>query len=405
DAVVIGSGALGLSAAYHLAQLGLRDVVVLDRVGIASQTSARAAGLFKVLQTDELRVRLAALSIAKVTSFEEATGVPLPIQRSGSIMLAHMPAYAALVRAKAARAQSLGVEVEIIDGSEAHRLAPYLDAETIRAACHSPGDFYIEEPGTLLQALIQAGTRLGVSYHGHTPVTGLRVDAGEVTGVATTQGEIATPVVVDAAGAWARAVGALALADVSVAPVRHQLAITEEISGVAPSFPILRIIDEAVYVRPARGGLMYGGFEQDPLALYPHARDGFSIEDTPLDTAVLRRFAASVAAQVPGVDQAPLQEYRGGLFTMSPDGQFLVGPLPEARGLWCLTGCNGSGFSLSPALGQLLAEWITAGAPSIDIGSFHPGRFGGKWTDETRLRDVGIWQYTHYYDLDAQHSQ
>lgn len=399
DAVVIGAGALGLSTAFHLASMGLKDVTVVDRFAPGSQTSPRAAGLFKGIQTDETRCKLAALSMRKVVGFEGETGVALPVQRSGSVMVARSPEYAAIVREKAEQARAWGIELELTDGDAVQQLLPYIEAGTVRAAAYCPFDLYIEEPASLLLAYLQAGASLGVTVLGHTPATGIRVSGGAVSGVFTPQGEISTPIVVDAAGAWARQVGALAQTQVVVSPLRHQLYITKPIGGVEPSHPILRSIDSAVYVRPARGGLMFGCFEHDPLPVDPREqRATFTMDDVPLDMGVLERVSRTIADQVPCLSGAPVAEHRGGLFTMTPDGQLLVGPRAGVRGLWCATGCNGSGFSLSPGIGQILAEWIVTGSPSIDIGSLSPDRFDGAGGDEAWLRDTAVWQYAHYYE-------
>lgn len=399
NAVVIGAGALGLSTAYQLASMGMQDVMVLDRFAPGSQASPRAAGLFKQIQSDETRGALAARSIHIVTHFEALTGVPLPITKSGSIMVARAPEYTAIVREEAAQSRAWGVELELVDDAEARRLMPYLGAETTAAACYTPGDIYIEEPASLLLAYLQAGASLGVNVLGHMPATGIRLKDSEVAGVLTPQGEITTPIVVDAAGAWSRQVGSLAKAQVVIAPVRHQLYITAPIAGIEPNMPILRSIDTAVYVRPARGGLMFGCFEKDPLALDPRQeRAVFSTDDVPLDLGVLRRLTGTVADQVPALEGADVDEHRGGLFTMTPDGQLVVGPRAGIHGLWCATGCNGSGFSLSPAIGQLLAEWIITGTPSMDLTSLDPARFDGKVRDERWLVEAATWQYSHYYE-------
>ena len=375
NAVVIGAGALGLSTAYHLASLGMRDVVVLDRFAPGSQASPRAAGLFKQIQTDVTRTRLAALSIQIVTRFEALTGIRLPFVRSGSLMAARAPAYAELLREEADQARAWGVEIELVDDAEARRLMPYLGAGTTMAACHTPGDIFVEEPASLIMAYLQACASLGIDVLGHTPATGIRLKDGEVASVLTPEGEIATPIVIDAAGAWARQVGQLAQAHVTIAPVRHQLYITTPLAGIAPDMPILRSIDTAIYARPARGGLMFGCFERDPLPLDPREQlASFSTDDVPLDLAVLRRLAATVADQVPALQDAEIDEHRGGLFTMTPDGQLMVGPRAGIHGLWCATGCNGSGFSLSPAIGRVLAEWIVTGSPSIDLTCLDPAR-------------------------------
>lgn len=399
DAVVIGAGALGLSTALHLAIEGIGRVVVVDRFAPASQTSPRAAGLFKLIQPDVTRTRLSALSIHKALYFAQEMGVELPVTRSGSVMLARTEAHAALIRREVVQSQAWGVEVELIDPAEAHRLAPFLEPQGILAAAYTPGDIYIEEPSSLLDAYLAAARRRGVQVIGEKPVTGVRLRNGEVASVVTPRGEIAAPVVVDAAGAWARLVGQLAGAAVAVAPVRHQLLITEPIGGIQPTQPILRIVDTAVYLRPARGGLMLGGFESDPLLVaLPPEGDGFSMDDVPLDMAVLDGLGATVRDQVPALAGAEVGEHRGGLFTMTPDGRFLVGPVPGVHGFWTATGCNGSGFSSSPGIGQTLAEWIVRGEPSIDLGILSPDRFADMVLDDERLRRLGVEQYTHYYD-------
>ena len=398
DVVVAGAGAFGLSTAYHLAALGAGRVVVLDRFAPASQTSPRAAGLFKLVQADETLTRLAQLSIRIVTGFEADTGVAMPHVRSGSLLLARTPAHAELVRAEAAASRAWGVELELVDAATVHRLAPYLTGEGVLTACHIPGDIYVEEPPTLLAAYRTAAERLGVEIVGHTPVTALRTRNGRVASVVTPRGEVRTETVVDAAGAWAAAVGELVDVHVPIAPVRHQLLITAPVAGIAPTEPIARIVDAAVYVRPARGGLMMGGFEADPLPLDPRrAGSDFAIERVPLDRAVLEGCATQVADQVPALVGAAAAEHRAGLFTMTVDARFLLGPAAGLDGFWLATGCNGSGFSLASGTGRVLAEWITTGEPSLDVRGLDPRRFASSGLDGDSLIAAGVWQYANYY--------
>jgi 4-methylaminobutanoate oxidase (formaldehyde-forming) len=229
------------------------------------------------------------------------------------------------------------------------------------------------------------------------PVIGIPVTDGRVAGVETAGRSIAAPVVVDAAGGWVRQVAELAGARVPVAPVRHQLLITGPAPEVDPASPITRVVDAAVYLRPARGGLMFGGFEGGPLPVDPREQPAsFSTDDVPLDLGVLRQLAAQVAAEAPAAGTAAVAEHRGGLFTMSPDGRFVAGPVPDLPGLWVASGCNGSGFSSSPAMGEALAAWITSGDPPAGMTALSPGRFGP--LGEDALVTQGLWQYAHYYD-------
>ena len=202
--------------------------------------------------------------------------------------------------------------------------------------------------------------------------------------------------IVDAAGGWVRQVAGLAGARVPVAPVRHQLLITEPTPQVDPADAIVRVVDAAVYLRPARGGLMVGGFESGPLPVDPERQPAsFTTDDVPLDLGVLRQLASQVADEAPAASTAPVAEHRGGLFTMSPDGRFVAGPVPDLPGLWVASGCNGSGFSSSLAIGEALAAWITGGHRRRESG-LAPARFG-PLADDT-LVSRGLWQYAHYYD-------
>jgi glycine/D-amino acid oxidase-like deaminating enzyme len=341
--------------------------------------------------------RLARISVEIVTGFERESGVPMPHVRSGSLLVARTPQHGAMLDAEAEDARGWGVEIERIDGKEAHRRCPYLQGERLLAAYHVPDDIFVEEPRSLLMAYRQAAERLGVAVIGQTPAVGIRLEGEEVAAVVTPRGEIRTPIVVDAAGVWAGAVGAAAGAAVEVQPVRHQLRITVPVAGIAADAPIARIVDAAVYVRPARGGLMYGGFEQDPLALDAPSGPGFTIDMVPLDARVTDRFRDDVAPDVPAIIEAPAQEERGGLFTMTADGNLLVGPSRRVRGFWAATGCNGTGFSLSSGVGRCLAEWIVGREPPIDLSPFDPDRFAGQSRSADELHAAAVWQYANYY--------
>ena len=407
DLVVIGAGALGLSTALHAALLGRRPVVV-ERHTAGSQASGRAAGLFKSVQADELRTRLARRSIELALTYPDWAGAELAVTRSGSFLVARTDQHKAYLQTEARQSARWGVDVrEAQPGELASRLSYYRSASDNRAgtdlALWCPEDIYVEEPISLIHAYLAAGRVHGVELLESEAVTAVTVSAGRVAGVETTARSIAAPVVVDAAGAWTRQVAELAGVDVALAPVRHQLLITEPVDAVDPADPIVRVVDAAVYLRPARGGLMAGGFEAAPLPLDPRAQvRSFSTDDVPLDMGVLKAMAGQVAGEVPVFGDAAANggaEHRGGLFTMTPDGRFMTGPVPDLPGLWVASGCNGSGFSSSLAIGEALAGWICGQDQHADISALSPGRFGPV-TDEALVK-AGVWQYAHYYDPGA----
>jgi glycine/D-amino acid oxidase-like deaminating enzyme len=395
DVVVIGAGALGLATALSCALAG-RSVTVLERLTAGSQASGRAAGLFKSVQADELRTRLARRSIVLAATFAEWAGEPLAVSSSGSLLVARTPEHRDYLRRELAQARGWGADVREAEPGRLGSVSFYRpNGDDFALWC--PEDVYIEEPLGLIAASVAACRRLGAEVAENEPVTGILVSGGKVAGVETSRRTITAPVVVDAAGGWVRLVAALAGARVPVATVRHQLLITSADRAVDPDDPIVRVVDGAVYLRPARGGLMAGGFEADPLPVDVTGHDAsFSTDDVPLDLGVLRKMADQVAVEVPLAGGAPVAEHRGGLFTMSPDGRFLAGPLSAAPGLWVASGCNGSGFSSSLAIGEALASWIVSGSAPEGMEALAPGRFGSLADEELISRCV--WQYAHYYD-------
>ena len=203
--------------------------------------------------------------------------------------------------------------------------------------------------------------------------------------------------VVDAAGGWVRHVAGLAGARVPVAPVRHQLLITAPTALIDPADPITGWpMPPSTCARPAAGSCSAGSSRTRCRSTRERQPASFTTDDVPLDLGVLRQLAAQITGEVPAASTAPVAEHRGGLFTMSPDGRFIAGPVPDLPGLWVASGCNGSGFSSSLAIGEALATWITSGAPPPGMTALSPGRFGPLSDDALLTR--GLWQYAHYYD-------
>ena len=395
DAVVIGAGALGASTAYHLAKAGM-SVALLDKAELASQTSPRAAGLSGLLRSDDAMTRIAARGVRKIETFTADTGETMVFFQPGSLKIARRPEHEAQLHEEVARGKRVGLDVALVTPDDAQRLMPYLSTEGVRAAMHVRGDIYLE-PVQVPAGYARAAGRLGVALLPHTAVEEILTEGGTVAGVRTPRGEIRARVVVDAAGAWLRRVAALGGSTVKLMPTRHQLMITVPLPKVRPEQPITRIIDANVYVRPDKGGLMLGGYEQDPLQYDMGALPKtFDIADMPLDLAVLRRLAESVAAQFPIFRDVALQEHRGGLPTMTADGEHVVGPAPGISGLFVIGGCCVGGLTTAPALGEMLTEWITEGRASPDLSLMTPDRMA-TGIAEDELRELCRLQYAHHY--------
>ena len=402
DVVVIGSGGFGAATAYWLVRHGRRRVVVVDRHSLASQTSPRAAGNAAVLRSTDLMTRLALRAVEQLRQFSRDTGQPLEVVRAGSLKAARRPQDAVTLEQEAVRGTRLGLGTRLVTPAEAHRMHPFLQPGGLVSVLHTPEDVYFE-PSQVASGYVVAAGELGVTLLPGTTVTGIEIRSGVVRGVETDRGPIESPVVVDAAGAWARQVAARAGIHVALVPTRHQLLVTEPIAGVRPELPIVRIMDAAVYVRPCQGGFLVGGYETEPAQFDMDAlpRD-FSIADTPLDLSVLRGLVERVRDQLPVLPGAPLRVHRGGIPTMTPDGQHIVGPVPGAAGFFVASGCNVAGLSIAPAMGEALARWIVEGQPAEDLAAMSIARFGPEWRDEARLRRRAAWEYWHFYAYEEQ---
>jgi glycine/D-amino acid oxidase-like deaminating enzyme len=401
DVAVIGAGAFGLSVALHCALRG-RSVAVVERETAGSQASSRAAGLFKSVQADQTRTELARRSIDRLLRFEEWAGVPLDVRRSGSLLIARTDRHKAILRSEAGQCRGWGVELAEPHPAALGEHASYYHPAGDELAVWCPEDAYIEEPSSLIDAYLAAGRRHGVELYENEPAVAVLAAGGRITGLDTTARRIDADVVVDAAGAWTRQVAELAhgpfpRVKVPIAPYRHQLLITEPSAEVGETDAIVRVLDAATYLRPARGGLMVGVFEEEPLPVDPRLHDeSFGTDDVPLDLGVLREAAGRFSGQVPAASQAPVAEHRAGLITMTPDGSFVAGPVPTVPGLWVASGCNCSGFSFSPVIGEALAAWITEGDQPPGTGQFNPSRFGP--VSDEHLISKGAWEYAHFYD-------
>jgi len=397
DVIVIGSGGLGAATAFHLVKRGVEHVALVDRHDIGSQTSPRAAGMVSCARKSELMTSLIKLAAERIKRFTEDTGQSLDWVHSGSLKVARRKQDAEVIETDIARGRRLGLDVERISPQEAHRLNPFLEPEGVVAVMRVGDDMYFD-PSQVAVGFARGAEARGATLLPHTAVTRILIDNGQATGVDTNRGTIRAPIVVDAAGAWARQVAEASGIRVPLVPTAQQLFVTEPVEGANADLPMVRIMDAAVYMRPCNGGFLWGVYEEHPRFFDMNALGSeFQIKDMSLDASVLWHYAEDVKPQLPILLKAKVREHRGGIPTMTADGQHIVGPTPAVRGFFFASGCNVAGLSISPALGEALAAWIVDGAPPIDLTPLTVARFGtGPWSDE-QLRQQAAWQYRHFY--------
>ena len=396
SAVVVGSGALGTATAWHLMRRGL-DVALVDRGDLVSQTSPRAAGMALQIQADDILSPIARLGIKRLVNFEADTGQPLQVHQTGSLKVARSESDERQLHREVQRGTAMGVEVHEISAHEAGELAPWFTPGDALACWYAPHDLYLE-PGDLPRAYVAALREGGAELRPHTEVTKVLIRDGAVDGVETNAGRIPAGNVVLAAGAWNNVLAARLGVMLPLWPVRHELCITVPHASITNAQPAVRIMDAKAYARPCDGGLMFGAYERQPLAVDIGERgEEFTIADLPIDEAPLREKAATVADELPLLGTLQWAQVRGGLPTMTPDGHFVVDRLRVAEGLWTIGGCNVGGLSTSPALAGHLAEWMATGRRPEAIAPFGADRFGDRYTDAGALRRACMATYSDKY--------
>ncbi len=395
EVTVIGGGAIGCAVAFTLSRAGYRDIQVLEQGELAGATSGQAAGLVGQVRATRDRCLLAMSSVALYARIEQDTGYTADWRQTGSVRIALTPERVAEFRALAATARSAGLEVEFLSAARLAELCPMLDTAPAMAALWCPTDGYLQ-PNSLVMAYARAARDRGVTFAARTTVTGLRVTGGAVTGVRTDRGDGATEMVINAAGPWAGAVARLAGQDLPVVPVRHEYFVTRAVPGWHAGLPVLRIPDLRLYARAEGPGILCGGWEAGALSLDPgHVGIGQVLAVSP-DWDVLTGFAADFALLAPAVTQAEVRAVFRGFPAFSPDGRFIVGPVPGLRGFVMAAACNAHGVSGSAGLAGHVLESLQPD-PSPYVRSLSPARYCPRTWDWESARAQAQSIYENYY--------
>lgn len=368
---VIGGGVIGASVAYHLAQRGWRDVVVLDR-GPAPGTGStgRATGGFRAQYASAVNVRLSLLAREKLRRFEAETGMDPGYVACGYLWLAgSADELAELERAQRTQHDEGLTEAVMLGPSDVAAVNPAVSTSGVVGAAYCPTDGFIR-PLSILEGYVRAARRLGVEFRWGVEVAGLRRRPdGRVSAVETGQGPLEVDAVVDAAGAWAAAVAAWAGVVLPVEPLRRQAATTTPCDLLPGTMPMTIWAGDGFHLRVRDGRV---------VILQPTP----GVPDAPFDARVDPEWVDMVEraahARVPVLRRATIDraECWAGLYEMSPDKHAILGPPPECPNLFFANGSSGHGVMHAPALGQLLAEIISdAKASSMDATPLRYGRF------------------------------
>jgi sarcosine dehydrogenase len=398
-AVIVGGGIIGCSVAYHLARLGWRDVVLLERKRLTSGSTWHAAGLVGQLRTNANVTQLLKHSVELYERLESETGQASGWKMNGGLRLACTADRMIELKRQATTAHSFGLEMHLLSPAEAKDLWPLMAISDLLGVAYLPTDGQAN-PSDIAQALARGARQNGVRIIEHCAVTGFRAQDGRVAGVVTERGEIASEVVVLCAGQWSRAMGRLAGVRVPLVSVQHQYLITEPIAGVTPGLPTLRDPDRLIYFKEEVGGLVMGGYEPNPIPWAPDGiPEGFHFTLLDPDWDHFEPLMEQALLRVPALERAGVKQLINGPESFTPDGNFILGEAPELAGFYVGCGFNAFGIASAGGAGRALAEWIVAGEPPMDLWPVDIRRFGAPHGDDGWVRARTLELYGKHYTI------
>jgi 4-methylaminobutanoate oxidase (formaldehyde-forming) len=398
--VIVGGGVGGTSIAYHLAQLGERDVVLVDRAELTSGSTFHSAGLVGQLRGSVSLTRMMMDSVALYRRLGEACGWI----ECGGLRLACTPEREEELHRQIGWSRTFGLPLELLSAGEAAALFPLMSTDGVRAASYLPTDGYLD-PSQLTYALAEGAREGGCRIFTHTRVTAIDVASGRVRGVQTEWGPIEAEVVVNAGGMFAAEIGRLAGVRVPVVPFAHEYLVTQPFRERDDGhLPTLRDPDLLVYYREEGGGLVMGGYERHsaPWGLRPDGLDAIAADFNGIlleeDWERFEEIAVNSRTRVPAMEDVKVTRLINGPEAFTPDNEFLLGE-SEVGGFFVAAGFCAHGLAGAGGLGKAMAEWIVAGEPAMDLWEMDIRRFGAHYRSPSytlkRTREV----YETYYDI------
>jgi 4-methylaminobutanoate oxidase (formaldehyde-forming) len=378
--VIVGGGVIGSSIAYHLTKLGIRDVVVLERVRLTAGTSWHAAGLVSQVRGTHALTELSRINASLYESLPAETGVETGLRRVGSLTVARTPARMQEILGSVDMHRAFGIECRVLEPHDVKELWPIASTDDIVGAAFTPTDATVN-PGDAALSLAKGAHDRGAQFAFPVTVTGFRFGKdGAVAGLDTDKGAIEAETVVLSAGLWTSELARLAGTSVALYPAEHVWVETEAISGVDERLPILRDMDGFFYARHLGDGLVVGAFEPKGKPKAPAAVPTSGFVEFGEDWEHFAPVLKAARDRLPVLNDTGFRHYLRAPESFTPDANFHLGEFPEVRNLFVAAGLNSQGIIYGPGAGKALAEWIVEGHPTMDLTEVDIAR-SGRWAN------------------------
>ena len=406
--VIVGGGIIGCSTAYHLAHMGWKDIVLLERDQLTSGTTWHAAGLMVTFgSTSETSTELRKYTRDLYARLEVETGFSTGFNPVGFIEVASNADRLEEYRRVATFNRYCGVDVHEISPKEIKELFPLARVDDLLAG------FYVKEDGQVNPvdatiSLARGAQQQGVKIIEGVAATGILKKNGAVAGVKTPQGDIEAEYVVNCAGMWARQFGALAGVNIPNQAAEHYYLITEELEDIPPNMPILEDPSHYGYYRNEVGGILVGLFEPDcaPWNINNIPND-FSFGEIKPDWERMTPFLEKAMSRVPITMEVGIKKFFCGPESFTPDLQPIIGEAPELRNYFVAAGLNSIGIIIGGGVGRLMAHWIINGTPDVDITGFNIDRLHSyqntpEYRKHRTVESLGMVYKCHYPTMSYQ---
>jgi sarcosine oxidase subunit beta len=369
NVVIIGGGVMGASIAFHLAEAGVTDVLLLEKAQLASGSTCKAAGGVRAQFSDPVNIALGARGLEAFEDFPNRPGQEIDLHQPGYLFVLTDPEQVDTYERSVALQNAMGVPSQMLTAAEAAELSPGIDTSDVLAAAFHARDGYCS-PESVVLGYASGARRHGATVRTNVTVTGITVDGDTITSVQTDKGDVTTDTVICAAGAWSREIGAMAGVHLPVEPLRRQILITEplpeSVLGVLPdTMPMTIDATSTFYLHREGPAVLLGMSFQDE-------ETGFTEE---YSEDWLPDLMSAIERRCPALLDVGVAHQWVGLYEVTPDHNALIGESTDVSRFLYATGFSGHGFLQGPAVGEVIRDLYLGNDPVVDVSPLSAERF------------------------------